>query len=179
MFPKSKSGSTPSKFDRLTEKLLFLESQSLMDSSKKVELLDTFSSCVNFFLWRKWGKFNLFSDTRKKLIYLFLPLWLDWVMAERQVIKEKYRKSGLFDFLHFTLPCSPLGRPTLALARLSRRLPFYFSLHSICLSSFLLGGVSTDPLIQEVSAFVTVLLALFWFLISHTSAVKGNMTLPV
>lgn len=34
MFPTSKSGSSPSKFDRDTEKPLFLEPQSLMDSSK-------------------------------------------------------------------------------------------------------------------------------------------------
>lgn len=34
MFPMSKSGSLPSKFDRDTEKPLFLEPQSLMDSSK-------------------------------------------------------------------------------------------------------------------------------------------------
>lgn len=34
MFPMSKSGSSPSKFDRDIEKPLFLEPQSLMDSSK-------------------------------------------------------------------------------------------------------------------------------------------------
>lgn len=32
---------------------------------------------------------------------LTFPLWIDSAMAERQVIKEKYRKRGLFDFPHF------------------------------------------------------------------------------
>lgn len=62
------------------------------------------------------GKNNLFIEQAN----LFFPFIVDWLCNDReQVIKEKYRKRGLCDFLHFTLACSPSsGRPTSSCCRI-------------------------------------------------------------
>lgn len=58
-------------------------------------------------------------------------------MAERQVIKEKYRKRGLFDFLHFTLPRDPSPGRLTVVAGLSSCLLFTISPHAVSLSPHL------------------------------------------
>lgn len=95
-------------------------------------------------------------------------------MAERQVIKEKYRKRGLFDFLHFTLACSPsLGRQTASCCRI---IPMSatpsVSIHSLPPAT---GG--TDPRFQEVSAFVTSKWVLFWSLYLSLECDEGERDL--
>ncbi len=76
-------------------------------------------------------------------------------MAERQVIKEKYGKRGLFDFLHFP-----------ALLLLGDRLELLLDYPDVSYSPPLriqsfpppphLAEVGIDPLLQELSPFVAM-----------------------
>lgn len=124
MFPTSKSGFTPSKFDGGTEKPLFLEPQSLMDSSKKKKfsLPDTFSSRSHFLWRRKWV--NVIPFLMVEQANLLTSPIVDWLSDGREAGDKRKVQKERFIWLS-PLPHSPsLGRQTIAAAGLSWRLLF-------------------------------------------------------